>query len=109
LRSVKDGVNSLSKACKSAREEATRIQLRAWLNHFDRSFIGLTDAEVDLDAAQTAAHVPFVKGSPDGHAAFVVAYTADNLAHVIYPVGISEAAWVHDLPRLATETWTTSH
>jgi protein SCO1 len=84
-------------------------QLRSWLNHFDRSFIGLTGAEADLDAAQTAAHVPFAKGSPDGHAAFVLAYTADNLAHVIYPTGISEADWVHDLPRLATETWTSSH
>lgn len=80
--------------------------LRTWLNHFDKGFIGLTDTEAALEAAQIAAHVPLSKGSPGGHAAFVLAYTTDNLAHVIYPVGISEADWVHDLPQLARETWT---
>jgi protein SCO1 len=79
--------------------------LRTWLNQFDKGFIGLTGKEAALDAAQVAAHVPFSKGNPDGHSAFVLAYTTDNLAHVIYPVGISEADWVHDLPQLARETW----
>jgi hypothetical protein len=38
-------------------------------------------------------------------AAFVLAYTSDSLGHVIYPSGISEADWLHDLPQLAKETW----
>jgi hypothetical protein len=36
-------------------------------------------------------------------AAFVLAYTSDNLGDVIY--GISESDWLHDLPQLAKETW----
>jgi hypothetical protein len=28
-----------------------------------------------------------------------------NLAHVIYPGGVSKADWVHDLPLLIQETW----
>lgn len=79
--------------------------LRTWLNHFDPNFIGLTGSEAALQAAQVAAQVPFSKGNPDGHAAFVLAYTTDNLAHVIYPAGISETDWVHDLPRLARQAW----
>jgi hypothetical protein len=40
-----------------------------------------------------------------GHANFVLAYTRDNLAHVIYPGGITEGNWIHDLPLLVGETW----
>jgi hypothetical protein len=35
-----------------------------------------------------------------GHASFVLAYTKDNLAHVIYPGGIAQKDWEHDLPLL---------
>ncbi len=88
--------------------------LRAWLDHFDKRFIGLTGSQAAIDAAQVAANLSPAKKSavrPDGayevgHAAFVLAYTKDNLAHVIYPGGVSEEDWAHDLPLLATETWT---
>jgi protein SCO1/2 len=88
--------------------------LRAWLDHFDKRFIGLTGSQAAIDAAQIAANLSPAKKSavrPDGayevgHAAFVLAYTKDNLAHVIYPGGVSEEDWAHDLPNLATETWT---
>jgi protein SCO1/2 len=88
--------------------------LRSWLDHFDKRFIGLTGSEAEIAAAQIAANLSPAKKSavrPDGayevgHAAFVLAYTKDNLAHVIYPVGVKEDDWVHDLPYLATETWT---
>ena len=87
--------------------------LRAYLDHFDKSFIGLTGSPTAIDAAQIAANIPPAKKSPArpdgtydvGHAAFVIAYTADNLAHVLYPVGMKEADLVHDLPYLARETW----
>jgi hypothetical protein len=39
------------------------------------------------------------------HANFVLAYSKDNLAHVIYPGGVSKDDWVHDLPLLIKETW----
>lgn len=88
--------------------------LRSWLNHFDKRFIGLTGSEAAVVAAQIAANLPPAKKSavrPDGsyevgHSAFVLAYTKDNLAHVIYPLGVKQEDWVHDLPYLAKETWT---
>jgi protein SCO1/2 len=87
--------------------------LRAWLDHFDKNFIGLTGSEAAIEAAQVAAKIsPAAKtvspgGTADfGHAAFVIAYTKDNLGHVIYPSGITQEDWVHDLPQLANENWT---
>jgi protein SCO1 len=91
--------------------------LRSYLDHFDRHFIGLTGTEAAIDAAQVAANLPVAKKGtvrPDsnlnyevGHSAFVLAYTKDNLAHVIYPVGLKLEDWANDLPLLAAETWTT--
>jgi protein SCO1 len=95
-------------------ERDTPQVLRTYLDHFDKSFIGLTGSQAALDAAQIAANLPPARKStvrPDGaydvgHAAFVLAYTKDNLAHVIYPVGMKTEDLVHDLPYLAKETWT---
>jgi protein SCO1/2 len=88
--------------------------LRSWLDHFDKRFIGLTGSEAAIEAAQIAANLTPAKKSAVradgayevGHAAFVLAYTKDNLAHVIYPGGVKEDDWVHDLPCLEKETWT---
>jgi protein SCO1/2 len=89
--------------------------LRSWLDHFDKRFTGLTGSQSAIDAAQIAANLSPAKKSPVrpggayevGHAAFVLAYTKDNLAHVIYPVGMKADDWAHDLPYLAKETWAT--
>jgi protein SCO1/2 len=90
----------------------TPMVLRGWLDHFDRRFIGLTGTEADIEAVQRATGVPPAKKTgPAGgnygvaHANFVLAYTKDNLAHVIYPGGVSKDDWVHDLPLLIQETW----
>jgi hypothetical protein len=40
-----------------------------------------------------------------GHANVVLAYTKDNLAHLMYPGGVTRQDWVHDLSQLVTETW----
>lgn len=87
--------------------------LRAYLDHFNKRFIGLTGTEQAIDAAQIAANLSPAKksairadGSYEvGHAGFVLAYTRDNRAHVIYPVGVPLDDWVHDLPLLAAERW----
>jgi protein SCO1/2 len=87
--------------------------LRSWLDHFDKRFIGLTGSEAAIEAAQVAANLPVATKSavrPDGayevgHAAFVLAYTKDNRAHVIYPVGVQPDDFLHDLPYLPKETW----
>lgn len=89
--------------------------LRLYLDRFNKNFIGLTGSQEAIAAAQLAASLPSAKKGtvrPDGnyevgHSAFVLAYTKDNLAHVIYPVGLKTEDWVHDLPLLISETWTT--
>jgi len=35
-----------------------------------------------------------------GHAAFVFAYTPDGMGRFLYPFGIRQADWAHDIPRL---------
>jgi protein SCO1/2 len=90
----------------------TPAHLRRWLDNFDKRFVGLTGTEAALEAVQKAARVPPAhKSEPRNgsyavaHANFVVAYTRDNLAHVIYPGGVGKDDWVHDLPLLLQETW----
>jgi protein SCO1/2 len=90
----------------------TPAQLRRWLDNFDRHFVGLTGSVAALEAVQKAAGVPLAQKTEPrngnysvAHANFVVAYTKDNLAHVIYPGGVSKDDWIHDLPLLLKETW----
>ena len=90
----------------------TRVELRRWLDNFDRRFVGLTGTPAALDAVQKATGVPVAQKTDPGngnysvtHANFIVAYTRDNLGHVIYPGGVSRDDWVHDLPLLVKETW----
>ena len=91
----------------------TPLQLRRWLDNFDRHFVGLRGTEAALEAVQRAAGVPPARKSKSAangsysvaHANFVVAYTKDDLAHVIYPGGVSKDDWIHDLPLLIKEAW----
>jgi protein SCO1/2 len=87
--------------------------LRGWLDSFDRRFIGLTGTDAALEVMQRAMGIfPARKGEVRNqnyavaHANFVAAFTKDNLAHVIYPGGITSEDWAHDLPQLVKETWT---
>jgi protein SCO1/2 len=87
--------------------------LRSWLDNFDKRFIGLTGTDAAIRAAQIASNLPPAEKSAVradgnyevGHAAFVLAYTKDNLAHVIYPVGVKLEDLTHDLPLLTKEAW----
>jgi protein SCO1/2 len=86
--------------------------LRAWLDQFDGSFIGLTGSEATVAAAQRAAFIPPASKTLHhdqdykvDHTSFVLAYTKDNLAHVIYPGGVAPMYWAEDLPLLVKETW----
>ncbi|HXW97296.1 MAG TPA: SCO family protein [Gemmatimonadales bacterium] len=87
----------------------TPAVIRAWLDKFDPRFIGLTgDSLAILDALkQTRMGAPTREQADTtyyvGHAAFVLAFTRDNLAHVVYPFGIRQADWVHDLKLLVKE------
>jgi protein SCO1 len=93
-------------------ERDTRERVRAWLDHFDPRFVGLTGSEPELAAAQRAAAVPgaFVDQRFDGgytvaHAAFVLVYTGDDQAHLRYELDTPAAQWTHDLARLAGKPW----
>ena len=84
--------------------------LRSWLDHFDKRFIGLTGSEPAIEAAQLAAGLPPAKktGLANGdygvaHSSIVLVYSKDNLAHLIYPDGMSQQDWAHDLPQLVKE------
>jgi len=108
--SIADRVKLVFVTTDPARD--TPVQLRQWLDNFDRHFVGLTGTVAALEAVQKAAGVPLAqkteirKGNYSvAHANFVVAYTKDNLAHVIYPGGVSKDDWIHDLPLLIKETW----
>ncbi|MFV2006444.1 MAG: SCO family protein [Longimicrobiales bacterium] len=87
----------------------TPERLRAWLDGFDKSFVGLlgTVGQVN-DIERSFGLAPsFVDPAQDpesyvvGHAAQVLAFTTDNLAHIAYPFGTRQSDWAKDLPRLA--------
>ncbi|HEU4647880.1 MAG TPA: SCO family protein [Gemmatimonadales bacterium] len=92
----------------------TPDRLKSWLGHFDPTFIGLTGSDSAIRQAEQATGMPPAqidttgsKGFNDygvGHAAFVIAYTPDNLMRVMYPSGIRQSDWAEDLPRLVEMT-----
>ena len=93
-------------------ERDTPERLRQWLDNFDRRFVGLTGSETAVEAAERATGIPAARRTESAggnyavsHANFVVAYTKDDLGHIIYPGGMSKDDWMHDLPLLVKETW----
>jgi protein SCO1/2 len=92
----------------------TPAVLREWLDHFSRRFIGLTGDSVTIARAQESLQLApavveqAVAGAlayTVGHSSLVVAFTADNQAHVVYPFGIRQEDWAHDLPELVRNGW----
>lgn len=92
------------------RARDTPEAIRTFLDRFDGRFVGLTGTEQELEAAQVAAGVPpAITEEPSepggdylvGHSSQVLAFTADDQAHVIYPFGVRRQDWVEDLPLLA--------
>jgi protein SCO1 len=82
--------------------------IRTWLNHFDQRFIGLRGDSATVASAFTQLRLGQTIHEPGadttrytvGHAAIVLAFTTDNLAHVVYPFGIRQADWSKDLTLL---------
>jgi protein SCO1 len=108
--SIADRVKLVFVTTDPARD--TPVKLRRWLDNFDEHFVGLTGTDAALEAVQKVAGVPLSQKTKPrngdysvAHANFVVAYTKDNRAHVIYPGGVSKDDWIHDLPLLIKETW----
>lgn len=82
--------------------------IRAFLDRFDRRFVGLWGTTEEVLEAQQQAGVATAVADPVGadgeyevgHAAQVIAYGPDGLAHVVYPFGTRQSDWLHDLPLL---------
>lgn len=87
-------------------ERDTPERLRAWLDNFDRDFVGLTGSIDDISAMQQAVRLPpaVKEGEGErylvGHAAYVLAFTTDSEPPIAYPSGIRQSDWAHDLPLL---------
>jgi len=87
--------------------------LRAWLDNFDKRFIGLRGSLDSVNAIQgTLGLPPATMEAMDpkaagpsmygiGHAAQVLAFTPDDSLRTEYPSGFKVADWVNDLPKLA--------
>lgn len=88
-------------------ERDTPERLRAFLDEFDESFVGLTGTTEALEAAQREANVPLATlgaEEPDGsyavgHATQMIAFQGET-ARIVYPFGTREGDWIRDLPRL---------
>lgn len=88
-------------------ERDTLPAIRAWLDAFDPRFIGLRGTMEEVNVILAGIHMPSAVREPledgeygIGHTAAVFAFTRDDLAHVIYPFGIRQQDWTHDLPLL---------
>jgi protein SCO1 len=84
--------------------------LRAWLDHYNRSFIGLRGSERAALAAGRAAGVPLVapprhhgRTYAVDHGALVVPYSPDGRAHVVYTQGFQIADYAHDMKLLVND------
>ena len=82
--------------------------LKTWLAQFEPTFIGLTGTNAQIEEAQGLTHLPNSQlDSPDAsggyaveHSAFLLAFTADGLAHITYPGGVSSTDEARDFQRL---------
>ncbi len=90
----------------------TPAVLRKWLDLFDKKFVGLTGSEETIVRLQEtlginpATRTDLGEGNYSvNHAAYVMAFTPDNLAHTVYPLGVTNDDWKHDLTRLVKEGW----
>ena len=92
----------------------TPERLRSWLDNFDKRFIGLRGgldsvnaigARFGLPPATMEMMDPKAAGPVAmygmGHAAQVLAYSADDSLRTEYPGGFTVADWANDLPKLA--------
>ncbi|QXC62546.1 SCO family protein [Aquihabitans sp. G128] len=95
--------------------------LKTYLNAIDPEFVGLTPtgktkAEKEAMIVDSLAVIKQAApeiGEPDedgnyivGHPSAVTVYTADDVAHRLYPSNVRQSQWVKDLPRLDKGTYT---
>lgn len=84
--------------------------LGPYLSQFNPAFVGLTGTKAEVDLAQSDSKVSLASPEPAtgatyyvDHAAQIIAYTPDNLAHIAFFQGMSSGSVARDLTRLATQ------
>lgn len=94
----------------------TPAVLASWLGNFGAGFVGLTGTKAEVDVAQAEARVSLASPEPAApganyyvdHAAQIICYTPDNVAHIMFFQGMATSGVASDLQRLVTEGWTSS-
>jgi protein SCO1 len=93
-------------------ERDTPARIREWLDHFDRSFIGLYGELEEVNRIQASLGLPPAapEGPADagtgyyvGHSSQMLAFTTDGRARLTYPFGTRQEDWAHDLPKLVRQ------
>lgn len=87
-------------------------RMREFLDSRNKDFVGLTAAPAEIDAALEQLQLPATvipeNATGDyvvGHASQILAFTPDDLCHIVYPYGVYRQQWAKDLPRLLTFDW----
>ncbi len=84
-------------------------RLGSWLAQFDSSFVGVSGDATAIQAAQRGlgmpiatrdSEVPDSGGYTMSHGAHLWAFTPDDSAHVVYPMGMQRDDLAADIPRL---------
>lgn len=93
-------------------ERDTPEVLGEWLSYINEDFIGLSGTQEEVDAFQVALRLnPATRTDLGGgkyavnHAAYVMAFTTDNFAHIVYPFGVTQDDWRYDIEQLALHGW----
>jgi protein SCO1/2 len=90
-------------------ERDTPERLSSWLANFDSTFIGARGPAEAVDAAQRSlgmpvasrdAQIPDSGGYTVSHGAHLWAFTPDDSAHVVYPMGMGREVLAADIPLL---------
>lgn len=90
-------------------ERDTPERLTSWLANFDSTFIGARGSPETLETAQRSlgmpvasrdAQVPDSGGYTVSHGAHLWAFTPDDSAHVVYPMGMGREDFAADIPLL---------
>jgi protein SCO1 len=80
--------------------------IRRWLDHYSRSFVGITGTLKQIGEVEHEAGVPTavrVSGSADyqvEHSSILFVYSPDDRAHVVYAQGFKPTDYAHDMPLL---------
>jgi protein SCO1/2 len=86
--------------------------IRRWLDHYSHTFVGVRGSDAQIAAVERRAGIPVAppaKKSPSvtytlAHSSFLLAYSPDGLAHVVYVSGFKESDYAHDMPLLLKYT-----